>query len=334
MSAVDELSGSVCLVTGGLGFIGSNMAHALVKAGAETRVVDSLVPGHGGDRRNLDGISGAVVVRETGIDDVPAIVELLDGVDVVFNIAGQVSHHASMIDPARDLDLNVRSQLALLETIRRRRPEAIVVHTSTRQVYGRPTRLPVDEDHPTIPRDMNGVNKLAGEFYHRICGTVHGLRTVSLRLTNVYGPRQCLLQPGLGFLPVFIGRALRGEVLEVFGDGSQRRDCIHVDDVVDALAAAAVRARAGSLPPGDFMNLGHPVSFPLLEIADTICTIADSGSTSTNVPWPEGLDLIDIGGFATDCTKARAALDWQPQIDFASGIASTIEFFRRSPWYL
>lgn len=334
MGSVSDLSGSVCLVTGGLGFIGSNMARALAVAGAEVRVIDSLVPQHGGDRRNLENLDATLVVRESGIDDERTVTELLDGVDVVFNIAGQVSHHESMTDPARDLDLNVRSQLAFLETVRRSRSDAVVVHTSTRQVYGRPRYLPVDEDHPAVPRDINGVNKLAGEFYHRLYGTVHGIRTVSLRLTNVYGPRQCLRRNGLGFLPVFVRRVLRGETLEVFGDGSQRRDCVHVDDVVEVLAAAALRSRENRLPPGDFLNLGHSESLSLLEIADIMCEVAASGSTTTLVPWPEGLDLIDIGDFAGDYTKVRNTLDWKPSIDFRSGVESTIDFYRRSPWYL
>ena len=334
MGSVNELSGSVCLVTGGLGFIGSNVARALVVAGAETRVIDAMVPQHGGDRRNLDGVADLVLVRETGIDDDSAVTALLDGVDVVFNIAGQVSHHESMTDPARDLDLNVRNQLAFLETVRRVRPEAVVVHTSTRQVYGRPRYLPVDEEHPAVPRDINGVNKLAGEFYHRLYGTVHGVRTVALRLTNVYGPRQCLRRDGLGFLPVFVRRVLRGEVLDVFGDGSQRRDCLHVDDVVEVLAAAALRARSGEIHPGDFFNLGHSESLSLLEIAEVMCELADSGSSSRSVPWPEGLDLIDIGDFTGDYTKASGALRWQPTIGFREGMRKTLDFYRESPWYL
>src|SRR5262245_6952641 len=235
-----ELRGASCLVTGGLGFIGSNLALALAAGGARVAVVDALVPQHGGNRRNLDGAAAPISVTIADIGERAAMAPLLDGADVVFNVAGQVSHLESMTDPLRDLDLNVRSHLALLELVRELRPGAVVVHTSTRQVYGRPRYLPVDEDHPTAPVDVNGVDKLAGEQFHMIYSSVHDMAISALRLTNVYGPRQCLVRDGLGFLPVFVRRALQGESIQVYGDGEQRRDCLHVNDVVRALALAAL----------------------------------------------------------------------------------------------
>ncbi len=246
-----HLDGRRCLVTGGLGFIGSNLTIALRAAGAEVVVVDRLVPQHGGDRRNLAGTDGVdVVVADIG--DADRVRPVLAGVDLVFNVAGQVSHLESMTDPLRDLDLNARSHLAFLELLRQHRPDAVVVHTSTRQVYGRPRYLPVDEDHPTHPVDVNGIDKLAGEQFHLVYAAVHGLRCTALRLTNVYGPRQCLARDGLGFLPVFVRRALRDQTISIFGDGDQRRDCLHVDDVVRALVTAALTPEcAGSRGPGE-----------------------------------------------------------------------------------
>ncbi len=190
---LDALSATTCVVTGGLGFIGSNMVHALASAGAHVRVVDALIPEHGGDRRNLDGLEHPerVEVLLADLGDA-GVAEVVADADVVFNVAGQVSHLASMTDPLRDLDLNVRSQLAFLETLRRARPRARVVLTSTRQVYGRPERLPVDETHPPHPVDVNGIDKLAAEQLLLLYGRVHGLRATALRLTNVYGERQCL----------------------------------------------------------------------------------------------------------------------------------------------
>ena len=328
---LDALSATTCVVTGGLGFIGSNMVHALASAGAHVRVVDALVPEHGGDRRNLEGLEHParvdVLIADLGH---PGVAEVVADADVVFNVAGQVSHLASMTDPLRDLDLNVRSHLAFLETLRRALPQARVVLTSTRQVYGRPERLPVDETHTPRPVDVNGIDKLAAEQLHLLYGRVHGLQATALRLTNVYGGRQCLARGDLGVLAVFLRRALEGEVIELYGDGLQRRDCVHVDDVVRALAVAATTDAA----VGEVVNLGHPTSSTLREIAETIVWLADSAGGLQLVPWPEGLARIDIGDFEGDYARAAQLLRWKPAIDLADGVARTIAFYRRHPWYL
>lgn len=321
------LAGARCVVTGGMGFIGSNLVHALVAAGATVSVVDALVPQHGGDRRNLAGLDGVEVL----VDDLgsPAVAELVAGVDVVFNVAGQVSHHASMIDPLRDLDLNVRSHVAFLETLRAVAPGCRVVLTSTRQVYGRPQYLPVDEAHPTRPVDVNGVDKLACEQFHLLYGVVHGLRPTVLRLTNVYGPRQNLLKDDLGALPVFLRRALRGEPIKLFGSGEQRRDCLHVDDVVTALVQATADRCVGEV-----VNLGHEHSWSLREIVSTIVAAAGSPSTVELVPWPPDLERIDIGDFQGDWTKAAELLGWKPVIGLTEGVHDTVRYYAEHPWYL
>jgi nucleoside-diphosphate-sugar epimerase len=251
------------------------------------------------------------------------------GADVVFNVAGQVSHHESMTDPLRDLDLNARSHLAFLEILRAVNPTARVVHTSTRQVYGRPRYLPVDEEHPTAPVDVNGIDKLAGEQFHLLYARVHHMPISALRLTNVYGPRQSLVLDGLGFLPVFVRRALNGEDLSVFGDGRQLRDCLHVDDVVRAMALAAASPDA----PGEVFNLGHPDALTLFEIAELTAAAAGAGTTVGRVPWPDHLAAIDIGSFQGDFAKAKRVLGWDPQVSFADGIARTVAFYREHPWY-
>lgn len=317
-------AGRRCLVTGGLGFIGSNVVHRLRCAGADVVVVDALVPEHGGVRTNVpDGIE--VVVSSIGA---PEIVEVLDGVDVIFNVAGQVSHRESMLDPMRDLELNVTSHLRFLEMVRAVVPEAVIVQTSTRQVYGKPQYLPVDELHPTNPIDVNGVDKLACEQFHLLYHRVHDVATSVLRLTNVYGPRQHLERDGLGFLPVFVRRALLGEEISLFGDGSQQRDCLHVDDVVDALLLAITADAA----VGEVFNLGHPDAMSLRDIA--ALTVAAAGSTAPVgcVPWPEGLSRIDIGSFQADFAKAKAVLGWEPRISFADGIRDTVRHYRERSW--
>jgi UDP-glucose 4-epimerase len=311
-----DLGGRRCIVTGGLGFIGSNVVWRLLDAGADVTVIDALVPQHGGDRAN---VPGDVDVLETDIGH-EVVADALRGCDVIFNVAGQVSHLESMVDPLRDLDLNVRSHLQFLEMVRRVCPQATVVQTSTRQVYGRPLYLPVDEAHPTNPVDVNGVDKLACEQLHLIYGRVHGLRTCSLRLTNVYGPRQHLHREGLGFLPVFVRRALAGEDIELFGDGTQLRDCLHVDDVVEGMMLAATRPAAD----GEVFNLGHPEALSLAEIARFTVAAAGTGSEVRCVPWPDELSRIDIGSFHGDYSKAERVLGWIPRIGFADGIAATI----------
>ena len=325
-----ELRGASCLVTGGLGFIGSNLALGLAAGGAQVAVVDALVPQHGGDRRNLDGAAAPIPVTIADIGDRGAMAPLLDSVDVIFNVAGQVSHLESMTDPLRDLDLNVRSHLAFLELVRELRPAAVVVHTSTRQVYGRPRYLPVDEDHPTAPVDVNGVDKLAAEQLHLLYASVHDMAISALRLTNVYGPRQSLARDGLGFLPVFVRRALRGEPIQVYGDGRQLRDCLYVDDVARALVLAAVTPDS----VGQVFNLGHDDALDLAEIARTVAEVAGGASDVSLVPWPDDLVRIDIGSFWGDFSKAKRVLGWEPEIGFSAGIEATVAFYRENPWYL
>jgi UDP-glucose 4-epimerase len=315
------------VVTGGLGFIGSNLARALVDAGARVRVVDALVPTLGGRRDNLDGAEVETVLVASIAD--PEVADLIDGCDAVFNVAGQVSHIASMRDPAQDLLLNTTSHAALLETIRRVQPSARVVYTSTRQVYGRSAGGAVDETHPVGPFDVNGVAKLAGEQLHLVYHRAHDIAASALRLTNVYGPRQRLTSDELGFLPVFLRKALLGEPIEIFGDGVQRRDCLHVDDVIAAIAASSVDAATGQV-----FNVGHPMTHALAEIADAIVTASGGASTVRLVDWPDDLVRIDIGSFHTDSALIEATVGWRAKIDLNDGLADTVAFYREHPWYL
>jgi len=319
-----------CLVTGGLGFIGSNLALALAASGAQVTVVDALVAEHGGDPRNLDGASSPIRVVRSDIGDGETVAPLVADTELIFNLAGQVSHVESMTAPMRDLDLNVRSHLAFLEIVRATNPGAVIVHTSTRQVYGRPRYLPVDEEHPTNPVDVNGIDKLACEQLHLLYAKVHAMRISALRLTNVYGPRQNLRCAGLGFLPVFVAKALRGDRIQVYGDGRQRRDSMHVDDVVRALAAAA--SCDGAV--GEVFNLGHPDARALIDIARATLAAADRDDEVTAIPWPAELAQIDIGSFQGDYSKAKRVLGWEPFVSFADGIADTVAFYRERPWYL
>jgi len=319
-------AGSTCVVTGGLGFIGSNLVHRLVADGAAVRVVDALVPDHGGDTRNVEGLDVDVVVSDIGAD---AVAEVVEGADVVFNLAGQVSHTASMTDPEKDLFLNTVTHARFLEHLRRVSPGTRVVHASTRQVYGRALRVPVDEDHPANPVDVNGAAKLAGEHLHLVYARAHGMRITSLRLTNVYGPRQRLSSDALGFLPVFVRKALLGEPISLFGDGSQRRDCLHVDDVVDAMLAAVDDAGAGRV-----YNVGTDIDHSLAEIAEIAVRVAGSDSTITKTAWPADHQRIDIGSFRSDSGLIARELGWKASVGLEEGFCGTFAFYREHPWYL
>jgi UDP-glucose 4-epimerase len=314
-------AGANCLVTGGLGFIGSNLALALADAGAGVTVVDSLEPRHGGDRHNVEAAPIEVIVAD--IADRDAVATPLAGADFVFNLAGQVSHLDSMTDPLHDLDINARSQLAFLEHTRKINPGASIVYASTRQVYGRPQTAPVDETHPLDPVDVNGVSKLAADRLHRLYHRVHAMPASVLRLSNVYGPRQRLDGDHQGFLPAFVRRALEGETITVFGDGSQRRDCLYVDDAVTALLAAVDNPSAY----GEVFNIGHEEPESLLEIAHAVVAAAGSGEVVT-APWPEDRARIAIDSYWTDHSKATRMLGWEPTWGLTEGLAATLEHFR------
>jgi UDP-glucose 4-epimerase len=306
-----------------LGFIGANLALALARAGAEVTVIDACYPRHGANPFNLHGEGGERVRRVVAdLADAPAR-SALEGAELVFNLAGQVSHVDSMTDPVFDLDVNTRSQVAFLEALRWASPGATVVFTSTRQLFGRPKYLPVDEDHPVNPVDVNGITKHAAEQFHRLYHEVHGLRTSVVRLTNVFGPRQRLRDDFQGFLPIFIRRALLGQPISLFGDGAQERDCLYVDDVVDVLVRAALADDA----VGEVFNVGNDEHLSLRAIADLIVAAAGSGSVEM-VPWPPDRDAIDIGSYFGDSSKAKRTLGWTPQIAFAEGIERTVAFYR------
>jgi UDP-glucose 4-epimerase len=326
MGPSNDLSSTMCVVTGGLGFIGANLAHELSRRGATVRIVDALIEGHGGDPRNVDGIDVEIVIAEIG-DEV--VGEVVRDADIVFNLAGQVSHLASMRDPLLDLHVNTVSHASFLETLRRVNPSARVVHTSTRQVYGRPLRSPVDELHPTSPMDVNGVAKLAGEQLHLVYHTAYSMATTSLRLTNVYGPRQRLTSDELGFLPVFIRKALLGEEIQIFGDGAQRRDCVYVTDVVDALLASTAPEAVGRI-----FNVGNVIDHSLREIAAAVIETTGSNGGLRLVPWPGDHQRIDIGSFHTDGTTIAETLGWKATTTLDSGLRDTATFYRGHPWYL
>ncbi|MHB8468467.1 MAG: NAD-dependent epimerase/dehydratase family protein [Gaiellaceae bacterium] len=317
------LRGRRALITGGLGFIGSNLARALVAAGADVTLVDSLVPEYGGSRRSIAGIEDRVHVNVSDVRDQHSLLQLVQGQDYLFNLAGQTSHLDSMLDPYTDLEINCTAQLSILEACRRENPSARIVFASTRQIYGRPQRLPVDESHPIAPVDVNGINKSAGESYHLLYGEVYGLHVAVLRLTNTYGPRMRVKDARQTFLGHWLRLAVEGGPIEVFGDGRQRRDFNYVDDAVEAFLLAATRDEAR----GRVYNLGSDEVVELNELAALLVELNGGGEWRT-VPFPPDRKAIDIGDFYADFGRIHGELGWQPRVPLREGLAATLEFYR------
>jgi len=312
--------GRPVLVAGGLGFIGATLARRLADLGARVLVVDSLVPEYGGNLFNVDGYEDRIQINISDIRDPHSLRHLVAAREVIFNLAGQTSHLDSMHDPFTDLAINCTAQLSLLEICRTCNPDAAIVFASTRQVYGRPRSLPVDERHPLDPVDVNGIHKIAGESYHLLYSRVYGMRTVSLRLTNTYGPRMRIADARQTFLGSWIRAVVEARPFEVWG-GGQLRDFTYVDDAVDALIAAA------GLPSSGTYNLGGDRVISLRDTADLLATTA--GGSYVVREFPPDRERIDIGDYYADDRAFRAAAGWAPRVSLEEGLRRTVAYYRR-----
>ena len=314
------------LITGGLGFIGSNLARKFVEMGdVEVMLLDALLPDQGGNLYNVRDVKDDLTVHVEDMGDDWVINHLVGGVDYIFNLAGNISHLDSMQHPHRDLELNCTAQLTLLEACRNFNPHVKIVFTSTRQVYGKPLYLPLDEEHRVSPLDINGINKLAAENYHLLYNRVYGTRTVCLRLTNTYGPRQLLRHNRQGFIGWFIRQAIDGGVIELYGEGRQRRDMNYVDDVVEALMLAG----ASETAEGEVYNLGGGDPTSLSDLAQALIALTGRG-TARCVPFPVERQLIDIGNSYSSFRKIETALGWRPRTSLREGLARTVEFYQQN----
>jgi UDP-glucose 4-epimerase len=310
------------LITGGLGFIGSALARRLVAEGADVLLVDSLIPEYGGNWYNIEGIADRLTVNLSDLRDRHVLPHLVRDRDVIFNLVGQTSHLDSMTDPLTDLAINTEAQLHLLQACRSEAPDTHIVFASTRQIYGSPVYLPVDEKHPLVPPDVNGINKLAGEFYHLLYHRVYGLKSTSLRLTNTYGPRMRIRDARQTFLGVWIRLALQGKPFEVWG-GEQLRDFTYVDDAVEAFLAAAITPAA----EGRAFNIGGFPPVSLTQLAQALVA-ANGGGTPVVKPFPAERKKIDIGDYHADDSAFRAATGWAPRVDMTEGLKRTLDWFR------
>lgn len=319
---MNEFRGKRVLVLGGVGFIGSNLALRLVELGADVTLVDSMLPQFGGNLANIEPIRDRVRVNYSDIRDPYSMDYLVRDVDLIYSVAGQTSHIDSMTDPTTDLEINCASQLTLLEACRRHNPGVVIVYASTRQLYGRPQYLPVDEKHPNVPVDVNGINKLAAEQYYTLYSQVHGLKCVSLRLTNTYGPRQQLRGTSQGFVGIFLRLALSGEPIKIFGTGTQLRDFNYVDDAVEAFVLSAFNEALY----GRVFNLGADRHYSLLDfvhLLQRLCTFEFS-----LVPFPPEHSAIDIGDFYSSYALFNSLTGWKPAIDLEAGLERTVAYFR------
>jgi nucleoside-diphosphate-sugar epimerase len=319
-----KISSKKILITGGLGFIGSNLALRLIEDNNSITIIDSLIPEYGGNKRNIEKIKERVTINISDVRDTHAINQLVKGQDYLFNLAGQTSHMDSMNDPITDLDINAKAQLSILEACRKYNPDVRIVFASTRQIYGKPSYLPVDEKHPLHPVDVNGINKIAGEQYHILYQEVYGIASSVLRLTNTYGPRMRIKDARQTFLGVWIRNLLEGKPIQVFGDGKQRRDYNYVEDVLDGLVIAATQENA----IGKVYNLGAPTPLSLEETAKIMCQEIE-GSNYQLVAFPEDRKAIDVGDFVCDYSAFRNEFEWKPEVNFEEGIHRSLAYFRK-----
>lgn len=322
MSDIDY-RGTGVLITGGLGFIGSNIAHALVKLGAKVTIVDALIPNLGGNRFNVGDIDESIEISIGDVRDLELIEKLVAGKDVVFNLAAQVDHIASMENPLLDLDMSGRGALTVLEACRRTGRNIRVVFPGSRLQFGRPKNLPVAEDHPMDPLNIYAVHRLLGESYHSVYARSMGLSTCVLRLSNPFGPRQQMRHSKYGILNWFIRLAVEDRDITLYGDGSQERDYFFIEDAVDAFLRAGSMAAAD----GQVFNLGAGKPISMSEAANTIVEVAGSGRV-TCIPWPDDRSKQETGGYVTDISKIREVLGWEPRISFAEGVRRTADFYR------
>lgn len=317
-------SGTNIVITGGLGFIGSNLANALVSQGARVTIIDNLLPQYGGNLFNISNIRDEILLYPYDLRDCPPLGRILGDSEFLFNLAAQTSHMDSMTDPKNDMNINVNAQLHILEECRKYNPEIKIVFTSTRQIYGKPDYLPVDEAHPVRPVDINGINKLAAEQYHLLYGHIYGLKSCILRLTNTYGPRMRIKDARQIFLGSWVKSLIEDKPIKIFGDGSQKRDFNFVDDCVQAILAVGASTSAN----GKIYNLGSSDFLSLRLLAELMIELKAGGSIELT-PFPNERKLIDIGDYYGDFSKITKEIGWIPKVSLQEGLMKSIEYYKK-----
>ena len=315
--------GKNILITGGLGFIGSNLARRLVSLNSNVMIIDSLIFACGGNPFNVDDIKGKITIDYSDQRDLGKMKEIVRNQDIVFNLAGSVSHLNSIFQPIEDMELNCKSHLSLLEACRISNPGVKIVYASTRQIYGRAVYLPVDEKHPLNPIDINGINKLAGEQYHRFYYMNHNIKTTSLRLTNTYGPRMSMRDDRQGFIAWWVRQVIDGNEIKIFGDGTQIRALNYIDDVVNAFLTIAVSAKTN----GEIFNLGSKNPVSLIKLAEMLIDV-NKGGNFRLISFPKEREKIDIGNAYTSYERIKETIGWDEKISLQNGLKDTIQYYK------
>jgi len=315
------------LITGGLGFIGSNLAMKLVEAGADVEVYDALLSNFGGNLFNVDSIKKEIRITRADLRDEKKIAKSIKNKDIIFNLAGNLSHVDSMSNPLMDLDINCRAQLCLLEACRKKNPGVKIVFAGTRNQYGKALYLPVDEKHIQEPTDINGINSIAAEKYHFLYFNVYGIKTVSLRMSNTFGPRHQMMHPRQGVLNWFVRMILDNKKIQLYGEGAQIRDVNYVSETIDALLLLAKLKDNW----GEAFNLGgHPVS--LIDFVKKAITVASMGSYE-HIDFPKERKVIEVGNYVADISKIKEATGWEPNCSVNDGLIKTMEYYKRNKKY-
>ena len=313
------------LVTGGLGFLGSNLANHLAKLGASVTVLDCLLGQHGGNLFNIQSAGKKIRFVRGDIRDLNLVEKLVVAQDILFNIAAQTSHTASIQDPFLDADINVRGQINILESCKKINPKISIVYCSSRAVYGASPENPISESSLPNPLDIYAANKLVGEQYHKIYQRVYGIKTIILRVANGYGPCAQMKGPSFGILNWFTRLAMDDQEIKIFGDGKQVRDYVYVDDIVLAFLSAGMSTKLN----GEVLNVASGRGIPLINIVKKIVQAAGKGRI-IYVPWPEQNKKIDVGDFVADIRNAKKFLNWKPQISLEDGIGSMVAFYKKN----
>ena len=315
-------AGKKVLITGGLGFLGSNLAHALVESGAKVTIVDALLEPYGGNIFNVDEIRDRLQIEMADIRDTTAMKKIIPGHDLMFNLAAQVSHVDSMTEPLNDYDINVRGNLNVLEIVRRENPALKIVYGGTRGQYGKLKQFPVNESAPRFPVDIYGVNRDAGERFHMMYANLYGLKVTSIRINNTYGPRHQMKHGKYGILNWFTRLAMDNETIKVFGDGKQLRDYNYVDDVTDAFLMTGASEEAD----GESFNLGSGNAVRFIDTVKKIIEIVGSGKYEL-IPWPKERKEVEVGDYFADYGKIQKKLGWEPEVRFEDGLKATVDFY-------
>jgi len=316
------------LITGGLGLIGSNLAHQLVRLGAKITILDAFLPNHGANLFNLKGIKKEIRLVKGDIRDEDLMKKAIKNKDYFFNLAGLVSYSERPEQGFLDLDINCQGQLVCLEACRKYNPEVKIIFSGSRMQFGRTQYLPVDEKHPTEPLTIYGIHKLTAEKYHLMYHHLFGLKTIICRIANPYGPRQQMKHSKYGIVNWFIRLAIENQTIPIFGTGNQIRDYFYIDDLVKALLLAGAKKEA----VGQVFNLGSGQGTKFIEMARTVIKVVGQGKIK-RIPWPKNYFVVETGDYIADISKAKEKLNWQPKTSLEEGIRWTYEYYKRYKKY-